>query len=65
VHANRTLPEIKIQVEPAPDCANEAGLAERLETAMHRAFNLRVTVSTVPSGNLPRFEMKAKRWVRV
>lgn len=65
IHTDRALPEIKIQVEPAPDCANESGLAERLETAMHRAFNLRVSVSTVPSGNLPRFEMKAKRWVRV
>jgi phenylacetate-CoA ligase len=65
VHAGRVLPEIKIQVEPAPDCPNEAALAERLQSAMHKAFNLRVSVSTVPSGNLPRFEMKAKRWVRV
>jgi hypothetical protein len=32
---------------------------------MRTAFNLRVSVSIVPSGNLPRFEMKAKRWVRV
>ena len=65
VQTDRALPEIKIQVEPVPGCASEAGLAERLETAMRTAFNLRVTVSVVPSGNLPRFEMKAKRWVRV
>jgi phenylacetate-CoA ligase len=65
IHTDRALPEIKIQLEPAPDCANEAGLAERLETAMRTAFNLRVAVSVVPSGNLPRFEMKAKRWARV
>ena len=65
IHTDRALPEIKIQVEPAPDCPNEAGLAERLETAMRTAFNLRVSVSLVPSGSLPRFEMKAKRWVRV
>jgi phenylacetate-CoA ligase len=65
IQTDRALPEIKIQVEPAPGCANEAGLAERLETAMRTAFNLRVAVSVVPSGNLPRFEMKAKRWVRV
>ena len=65
VHTNRTLPEIKIQVEPAPDCADEPGLAERIETAMQTAFNLRVAVTVVPSGELPRFEMKAKRWVRV
>lgn len=65
IHTSRALPEIKIQLEPAPGCASEAGLAERLETAMRTAFNLRVAVSVVPSGNLPRFEMKAKRWVRV
>jgi len=65
VHTDRALPEIKIQLEPAPGCANESGLAERVETAMRTAFNLRVAVSVVPSGNLPRFEMKAKRWVRV
>lgn len=65
VHTGRALPEIKIQVEPAADCPNDAVLAERLESAMQRAFNLRVSVSTVPSGNLPRFEMKARRWARV
>jgi len=65
IHTNRALPEIKIQLEPAPGCASEAGLAERVETAMRTAFNLRVAVTLVPSGHLPRFEMKAKRWVRV
>lgn len=65
IQTNRALPEIKIQLEPAPGCASEAELAARLETAMRTAFNLRVAVSIVPSGNLPRFEMKAKRWVRV
>jgi len=65
VHTHQALQEIKIQVEPAPDCANESALAERIETAMYTGFNLRVGVSAVPAGTLPRFEMKAKRWVRV
>jgi phenylacetate-CoA ligase len=64
IHTDRALPELKIQVEPAPD-SNEVGLADRLETSIRTAFNLRVSVSIVPAGNLPRFEMKAKRWVRV
>jgi len=65
IHTERALPEIKIQLEPAPGSASDGGLAERLQTAMRTAFNLRVSVSIVPSGNLPRFEMKAKRWLRV
>jgi phenylacetate-CoA ligase len=64
IHTGKALPELKIEVEPAPD-SNHTGLAERLETSMRTAFNLRVSVSIVPSGNLPRFEMKAKRWMRV
>jgi hypothetical protein len=27
------------------------------------AFPLRIPVSVLPAGSLPRFEMKAKRWV--
>lgn len=64
IHTERALQELKIQVEPAPG-TNETSLAERLETSIRTAFNLRVAVSVVPAGNLPRFEMKAKRWVRV
>ncbi len=64
IHTDRALPDLKIQIEPAHD-ASELGLAERLETSIRTAFNLRVSVSLVPAGRLPRFEMKAKRWVRV
>ncbi len=65
IHTDRTLPELKIRVEPVPDCSNDAGLADRLEASIRTAFNLRVSVSVVPAGSLPRFEMKAKRWVHV
>jgi phenylacetate-CoA ligase len=64
VHTDRALQDLKIQVEPVPG-SNGSGLAERLETSIRTACNLRVSVSVVPAGGLPRFEMKAKRWVRV
>ncbi len=60
-----TLTELNIQVEPFPDHPDAAGLAKQLETAFSNAFGLRIPVSTVPSGKLPRFEMKAQRWVRL
>jgi phenylacetate-CoA ligase len=34
-----------------------------LEQRLQTAFNLRIPVALAPAGTLPRFEMKAKRWV--
>jgi phenylacetate-CoA ligase len=65
VNTHRTLPELSIQVEPSPDCHDLASLTDRLEGALRTAFALRIPVLTVPCGTLPRFEMKAKRWVRL
>jgi phenylacetate-CoA ligase len=61
----RSLPEMRIQVEPKPDCKDTAGLERRLATELGNAFSLRVSVRSVAPGDLPRFEMKAKRWVRL
>ena len=63
--SDRTLPELTIQVEASPDLPDPRALAERLEITLRSAFALRIPVSIVPSGTLPRFEMKARRWVRV
>ncbi|HLX42275.1 MAG TPA: AMP-binding protein [Bryobacteraceae bacterium] len=63
IRTNRALSELTIQVEPADD--NDASLIHRLESALRNATSLRVPVSTVPRGTLPRFEMKAQRWIRL
>jgi phenylacetate-CoA ligase len=36
----------------------------RLEAALTAAFSLRIPVAPAEPGSLPRFEMKARRWVR-
>ena len=59
-----SLSELSIRIEPAPGCADPAGVVKRLEKAFQDAFALRVPVKPVPAGTLPRFEMKAKRWVK-
>lgn len=64
IRTDRALPELSIQVEPSPQHVDAAGLTKRVETALSNAFGLRIPVSSVPSGHLPRFEMKAQRWVR-
>jgi phenylacetate-CoA ligase len=63
IHNSHALPELNLQIEPSVECQDQTALVARLEASMRTAFNLRVSVSVVP--NLPRFEMKAKRWARV
>src|SRR5260221_7871891 len=60
----QALAELSVQIEPEPDCADVAGLIAKLEKQFQTQFALRVPVTKVPPGALPRFEMKAKRWTR-
>jgi phenylacetate-CoA ligase len=63
VQDSRTLAELRIQVEPSSDFAADSHLAHRIETALTSAFALRIPVALVAPGSLPRFEMKAQRWI--
>jgi len=56
------LAEMRVDLEPAVAAAPD--LADRVARALQSALNLRIDVATVPPGTLPRFEMKAKRFVR-
>jgi phenylacetate-CoA ligase len=58
------LVEMAVEVEPGPGATGLDTLAHRLETALETALTLRVPVTLVPAGALPRFELKARRWVR-
>jgi len=64
VSTHEALTELKLSIEPRPDEADPSALAVALENALQVALNLRVPVTTVPPGSLPRFEMKSRRWVR-
>ena len=63
VSKRRELAEVALEVEPAADCEEAATLGERLSRMLGVAFTLRIPVAVVPAGSLPRFEMKARRWV--
>ena len=65
VNTVHSLTELSLLIEPRSDCADVPGLIARLEKSFQTQFALRVPVTAVPSGTLPRFEMKARRWVRV
>jgi len=61
----RAMPELSLEVETASNGATVATLPRRLEQSIQSALHLRVPVVLLPAGSLPRFEMKAQRWVRV
>jgi phenylacetate-CoA ligase len=73
IRTDRALSELSIYVEPSgvapsviePNSDDDAGLVHRLELALRNALGLRVPVVAVAKGSLPRFEMKAQRWVRI
>ena len=60
----QSLVELTLVIEASPEVADAGALARQVEAALQTALNLRVPVSTVAPGTLPRFEMKAARWVQ-
>ena len=64
VSAVHALTELSLQIEARPGCEDPPALASKLEKNFQTQFALRIPVTLVPAGTLPRFEMKAKRWIR-
>jgi len=61
----KAMTELSIQVEPVDGCGDVKQLVAAISRALHEAFLMRIPVTAVAPGTLPRFELKAKRWVRV
>jgi phenylacetate-CoA ligase len=58
------LAELRLEIEPVKEIRDLEGLLARVGKAFETTLALRVPVSAVPPGTLPRFEMKAQRWVK-
>ena len=60
------LTRVQLEIEPAAgiDASVGSNLAARVGAAIQRALSFRADVTQVPPGTLPRFELKAKRFVR-
>lgn len=64
VSTRTALSELRIEIEPSDFCRDAAALATQVQQALQSAFSLRVPVEAVAPGALPRFEMKARRWLK-
>lgn len=58
----RGMTELRLVVEPSAPAV--AALEARVRDAMHRSLGIRCDVALAEPGSLPRFELKAKRFVR-
>lgn len=61
VRQGRALTELEVTIEVAGDAEP---VRARLERRLQECLTLRVPVKLAPAGALPRFEMKARRWLR-
>lgn len=64
VGAAHQLDELALRVELVPNCHDPGAITRAVQRALQDTFALRIPVSHVPPRTLPRFEMKAQRWVR-
>jgi phenylacetate-CoA ligase len=64
IGSSGALTRVNLELEPAAGVEPD-GLAARVGKAVADSLCFKVEVSTVSAGTLPRFEMKAKRFVRV
>lgn len=61
---NGALAQVKLKLEPLPTVLDGQGLADRVSKALQVTLSLKADVQLVACGSLPRFEMKAKRFVK-
>lgn len=60
----RSMAEVLVEIEPATHCESPERLCTELMDAFQTAFQLRIPVRSVAPGGLPRFELKARRWLQ-
>jgi len=63
VHISRNDALVEMSVEVEPNNGDDNSLATRLAKVFQETLALRVPVNIVEPGALPRFELKARRWI--
>ncbi len=57
--------ELALLIEPSAQVSDPLALCQRVEQTIRDAWNLRVPVRAAQIDELPRFELKARRWVHL
>ena len=68
VTTRRSMPHMQLEVEPDPQTAHDQPACAQLVDAIQRAIkdqlNFQAEIRVVPVGELPRFELKGRRFIR-
>jgi len=64
IDTSSAMPGLRIIVELSSTRGEAEDLKSGIENELRKTFALRIPVEVVAVGSLPRFEMKAKRWIR-
>jgi phenylacetate-CoA ligase len=64
IRSGGALTQVTLEVEPTRQVTDPAALVGKVAGSVQGALSFRPDVVSVPVGSLPRFEMKAKRFVR-
>ncbi len=64
IFEEQSMTQVALEIEVTDSCENAYKLAHAIEAEFKEAFQLRIPVTVMPTGSLPRYEMKAKRWIR-
>jgi phenylacetate-CoA ligase len=62
-HREGSMAELTIVIEVDGSEGDSSSVRQRVAHALESSLALRVRVELAPGGSLPRFEMKARRWV--
>jgi phenylacetate-CoA ligase len=65
LHQNGPLSKVTLKIEPAITCSDNNALAAAVAAAIHDSLLFKADVELAPAGSLPRFEMKARRFVKI
>jgi phenylacetate-CoA ligase len=65
IRESDSLNDLQVEVELSPRGPQPDSVKEAMEKAFRNTFNLRVPVTLAEAGSLPRYEMKANRWIRL
>jgi phenylacetate-CoA ligase len=63
VSATHALRGLRVEIEVAPEAGDGAAVASKVAYQLREAMGLTVGVHVVATGTLPRFEMKASRFI--
>jgi phenylacetate-CoA ligase len=63
LHSKDQHTDIELQIEPSAEYQENKNLVEQIQRQLSAALAIRIPISIKSPGELPRFEMKSKRWI--